>query len=97
MRRPVYTATFVEDADKIAHYIETRFEITYADAFIASLNRFCEIVASQPGLEKQNHGYDATLYGVVHDGIGFSFSTTIMKRGSFMLSMLASTRRQSFF
>ncbi len=56
MRRPVYAATFVEDADKIAHYIETRFGITYADAFIASLNRFGEIVASQPGLGKQNHG-----------------------------------------
>lgn len=68
MRRPVYTATFVGDADKIARYIETQFGITHADAFIDDLNRFCELVASQPGLGKQNHGYDTTLYGVVHDG-----------------------------
>ncbi len=41
MRRPVYTATFVGDADKIARYIETRFGITLTDAFIGGLDRFC--------------------------------------------------------
>jgi plasmid stabilization system protein ParE len=66
MRRVIYAASFVEDADTIASYIETHFGISHADAFIEELGRFCELIASQPRIGRQNHGYDTTLYGVVH-------------------------------
>ncbi|MFA6207242.1 MAG: type II toxin-antitoxin system RelE/ParE family toxin [Methylocystis sp.] len=67
MRRVVYAASFVEDADKIAQYIELQFGASHADAFINDLSRFCELVATQPRVGKRNHGYDTTLHGVVHD------------------------------
>ncbi len=65
--RIVYAQSFVDDADAIAGYIEGQFGASRADAFIDDLNRFCELVASQPRIGKQDHGYDTTLYGVVHD------------------------------
>jgi len=65
--RIVFAASFVDDADTIARYIERQFGASRADAFIDDLNRFCELVASQPRVGRQNHGYDTTLYGVVHD------------------------------
>ena len=65
--RIVFAASFVDDADAIARYIERQFGVSRADAFIDDLNRFCELVASQPRIGRQNHGYDTTLYGVVHD------------------------------
>ena len=64
--RVVFAASFVDDADAIARYIE-RHGALRADAFIDDLNRFCELVATQPRLGRQNHGYHLTLYGVVHD------------------------------
>ncbi len=67
MRRVVYTDSFVDDADRIAADIESRLGIRPADAFRDNLNWFCEVVASQPRIGKQNHGYATTLYGVVHD------------------------------
>lgn len=67
MRRVIYADSFVDDADRIAEYIESRFGIVGADAFIGDLNHFCRIVAEQPGIGKQGHGYKTTLYGVVHD------------------------------
>jgi plasmid stabilization system protein ParE len=57
----------VDDADAIAGYIEGKFGALRADAFIDDLNRFCEFVASQPRIGRQDHGYDTRLYGVVHD------------------------------
>lgn len=67
MRRVVYAASFVDDADRIAQYIEVQFGAARADIFIDDLNRFCELIATQPRLGKHNHGYDTTLHGVVHD------------------------------
>jgi plasmid stabilization system protein ParE len=67
MRRVIYAASFVDDADKIASAIEARFGKSRADAFIDDLNRFCELVTSQRGVGMPNHGYDTPLYGVVHD------------------------------
>jgi|WetSurMetagenome_2_1015567.scaffolds.fasta_scaffold798067_2 plasmid stabilization system protein ParE len=67
MRRVVYSVSFVDDADRISEYIESRFGARRADAFIADLNRFCELVADLPGVGRRNHGYETTLYGVVHD------------------------------
>lgn len=67
MRRIVYAASFVADADAIAAYIESAFGRARADNFIEDLERFCELIATQPGLGKQDHGYETTLYGVVHD------------------------------
>jgi plasmid stabilization system protein ParE len=72
MRRVIYAASFVDDADKIASAIEARFGKSRADAFIDDLNRFCELVTSQPGVGMPNHGYDTTLYGVVH-GVNWIF------------------------
>ncbi|MFZ1963654.1 MAG: type II toxin-antitoxin system RelE/ParE family toxin [Roseiarcus sp.] len=65
--RIVFAASFVDDADAIAGYIERQFGASRADAFIDDLNRFCELIASQPRIGRQSHGYDTTLYGVVHD------------------------------
>ena len=67
MHRIVYAASFVDDADRIATYIETRFGIARADAFIADLDHFCELLADQPRIGRKNHGYETTLNGVVHD------------------------------
>lgn len=67
MRRVVYAASFVDDADRIAKYIEAQFGAARADIFIDDLNRFCVLIASQPRLGKRNHGYDMTLHGVLHD------------------------------
>ncbi len=67
MRRIVYAASFVADADEIAAYIESRFGVARTDTFIIELNDFCELVATQPRLGKKDHGYETTLYGVVHD------------------------------
>jgi plasmid stabilization system protein ParE len=67
MRRVVYTDSFVDDADRIAAEIETRLGIRPAEEFRDNLNWFCEVVASQPRIGKQNHGYATTLYGIVHD------------------------------
>ena len=67
MRRIVYAASFVDDADAISTYIESRFGRERADAFIDDLDHFCALVAANPRLGRFNHGYDTTLYGVVHD------------------------------
>lgn len=67
MRRIVYAASFVDDADRIAAYIETKFGADRADLFIAELNRFCQNVATQPGLGRANHGYRTPLLGIVYD------------------------------
>jgi plasmid stabilization system protein ParE len=67
MRRVVYAASFVDDADGITTYIEDRFGVSHAETFIEGLNSFCERIASVPGIGKQNHGYDTTLYGVVYE------------------------------
>ena len=72
MRRIVYAASFVEDADAIVRYIEKRFGQSRADIFIQDLDRFCRLVASQPRIGKHNHGYDTTLHGVVH-GVNWIF------------------------
>jgi plasmid stabilization system protein ParE len=63
--RVVYAESFVDDADVIAQYIEGKFGAARADVFINDLNRFCENVASQPRVGRQNHGYDTTLFGVI--------------------------------
>src|SRR5664280_623612 len=47
--------------------IESRSGARYADAFRDDLNWFCEVVASQPRIGKQDHGYDTTLYGIPHN------------------------------
>lgn len=67
MRRIVYAARFLDDADRIAAYIEANFGVARADAFIADLNRFCQLVAAQPRIGRASHGYDTPLLGVVHD------------------------------
>jgi plasmid stabilization system protein ParE len=67
MRRIVYAESFVEDANRIVEYIETRFGTARADIFIADLNRFCGLVAQYPGIGRKNHGYGTTLHGVAHD------------------------------
>jgi len=66
MRRVVYAASFVVDADKIAAYIESSFGTSRADAFISDVDGFCALVASQPRIGRQDHGYETTLHGVVH-------------------------------
>lgn len=65
--RIVYAESFVDDADAIAQYIESRFGTARADAFTNDLNRFCENIASQPRAGRRNHGYDTTLLGVIHE------------------------------
>jgi plasmid stabilization system protein ParE len=72
MRRAVYAASFLDEADQIANYIEAQFGKSHADAFIDDLNRCCELVTSQPAVGRQNHGYDTPLYGVVH-GVNWIF------------------------
>ncbi len=67
MRRVIYADSFVDDADRIAAEIESRFGARHADAFRDDLNWFCEVVASQPRIGKQDHDYDTTLYGIPHD------------------------------
>jgi plasmid stabilization system protein ParE len=67
MRRVVFAASFVDDADAIASYIESNFGMSRADAFIDDLDRFCALVADNPGLGRTSHGYETTLFGVVHD------------------------------
>lgn len=62
--RIVFAKSFVDGADAIARYIEAQFGVARADAFIDDLSRFCQLVATQPRLGRQNHGYDATLYGL---------------------------------
>ena len=64
MRRVIYADSFVDDADRIAADIESRFGALYADAFRDDLDWFCEVVASQPRIGKQDHGYGTTLYGI---------------------------------
>ena len=85
--RIVFAASFVDDADAIARYIERQFGVSRADAFIDDLNRFCELEATQPRVGRQNHGYDTTLYGVVHDVNWIFFEHDWPKCGSFTLSM----------
>ena len=67
MRRVIYADSFVDDADTIAADIESRFGARYADAFRDDLDWFCEVVASQPRIGKQDHGYGTTLYGIPHN------------------------------
>ena len=72
MRRIAYAASFVDDADAIAVYIETRFGRPRADEFIAELSHFCELLADNPGFGRPDHGYNTTLQGVVH-GLNWIF------------------------
>jgi plasmid stabilization system protein ParE len=67
MRRVVYANSFVDDADRIAAGIESESGMRNADAFRDDLNRFCEVVASQPRIGKRDHGYDTALFGIPHD------------------------------
>jgi len=67
MRRVVFAASFVDDADTIASYIESNFGISRADVFIEDLDRFCALIADNPGLGRTSHGYETTLFGVVYD------------------------------
>jgi plasmid stabilization system protein ParE len=67
MRRIVYAESFVNDADRIAEYIERRFGAARSDMFVLDLNRFCGLVAQYPGIGRQNHGYGTTLHGIVYE------------------------------
>lgn len=95
MRRIIYAASFADDADRIAAHMEAQFGKSRADAFIGDLNRFCELVASQPGVGRQYQGYDTTLYGVVHDVTWIFFQFDALKRGSFISSTAAGARGRS--
>jgi plasmid stabilization system protein ParE len=66
MTRILYAESFVEDADAIARAMESQFGNARADTFIAELNHFCTLIASQPRIAKKSHGYDTTLHGVVY-------------------------------
>jgi plasmid stabilization system protein ParE len=67
MRRAVYAASFIDDADAIVSYIETMFSSDRADLFREELDHFCEVLAALPGRGKGNHGYDTPLLGVVFE------------------------------
>jgi plasmid stabilization system protein ParE len=67
MRRAVYAASFIDDADAIASYIETMFGRDRADLFRDELDHFCEVLAALPGRGKGDHGYDTPLLGVVFE------------------------------
>ena len=67
MRQIVYAASFVEDADAIAQYIEQRFGAERATVFNEELERFCEAIADSPRLGRAKHGYATTLNGVVYE------------------------------
>lgn len=67
MRRAIFAASFVDDADDIARYIEENFGRVRADRFIAELSRFCDLISDSPGVGRVNHGYSSTLHGVVFD------------------------------
>ena len=65
MRRVVYAASFVDDADAMAAYIETKFGLSRADGFIADIEHLCEVLANLPRIGSANHGFDTPLFGVV--------------------------------
>jgi plasmid stabilization system protein ParE len=67
MRRVVYAASFIDDADAIAAHIEAVFGRPRADKFRDDLSHFCEVLADLPGRGKTNHGYRTPLLGVVFE------------------------------
>lgn len=66
MRRVIYADSFVDDADRIAADIEARHGVRHVDAFRDELDWFCGVVAGNPRIGKNDHGYDTTLYGIPH-------------------------------
>ena len=67
MRRVVYAASFVDDAEEIAEQIEATFGLPRADRFRDDLDHFCEVLAELPGRGKTNHDYGTPLLGVVFE------------------------------
>ena len=67
MRRVVYAASFVDDAEEIAEQIEAAFGLPRADRFRDDLDHFCEVLAELPGRGKTNHDYGTPLLGVVFE------------------------------
>jgi plasmid stabilization system protein ParE len=67
MRRVVYAATFLAEADAIADYVESRFGRLRTEQFRSDLERFCEALADTPGRGKSDHGYRTPLLGVVFE------------------------------
>jgi plasmid stabilization system protein ParE len=66
MREVVYAASFVEEADEIARYVEQRFGRESASRFNEELEHFCESIADSPKLGRAEHGYATALNAVVY-------------------------------